>query len=129
MYKNLNCPKKKKSDISGNAILNSCKKVRLYIRTVTADGQISTLYSTQPDIYIVANPYSKNDSCYFDKASYGLFNNFDEFVDEYVLNEGRENHFRLIQSRSINCYAMNRYKKFLNRYGFLQIFVCNTPAR
>ena len=65
--------------------------VRIYIRTVTSLNEISTVYSSQPAIYVVANPYSEKDQCYCSTASHGflgLFNTFDEFIDEYVLNEG-----------------------------------------
>ena len=90
------------ADISIHVPADACigrYRVRIYLRTVTAEGKISTTYTTQPDIYVVANPYSNKDQCYFSKATFGLFNNFDEFVEEYCLNEGRLHDFNRTRSR------------------------------
>ncbi|CBY19552.1 unnamed protein product [Oikopleura dioica] len=60
--------------------------VKLSLRTLLEDNSIHISSSSQPSIYILANPMSELDTCYFDKRT-GLFNKSEEFLDEYVFND------------------------------------------
>ncbi|CAG5091539.1 Oidioi.mRNA.OKI2018_I69.PAR.g13114.t1.cds [Oikopleura dioica] len=55
--------------------------VKLSLRTLLIDGSISVSSSNQPSIYIIANPMSELDGCYYEN------DNSEEFLDEYVFND------------------------------------------